>query len=84
MRASAPVIWLDALDLPLFVALEGSYAEEADFQAQRNRPDTSQVEFAAAGMLPTRRRGDEKLSAPPMMRFSLGARAVGPAAACRA
>lgn len=66
---SEPVIWLDALDIPLFVALEGCYADEADFQAQRNRPDTSEVEFAAPGMLPKRRRGDEKLSAPPMMRF---------------
>src|SRR5918911_417906 len=36
-----PVIWLDALDLPLFVYLEGSYAETSDFQAPRNRSDAS-------------------------------------------
>jgi gentisate 1,2-dioxygenase len=52
-----PVIWLDALDLPLFVYLEGSYAEEAELQAQRNRPDASQVEYLAAGLAPARRTG---------------------------
>lgn len=52
-----PVIWLDALDLPLFVYLEGSYAEEAPLQAQRNRPDSSQVEYLAAGLRPPRAPG---------------------------
>ena len=52
-----PVIWLDALDLPLFVYLEGSYAEEAPLQAPRNRPDASQVEYLSAGLAPTRRGG---------------------------
>ncbi|WP_228126692.1 cupin domain-containing protein [Candidatus Viadribacter manganicus] len=63
-----PVIWLDALDLPLFVYLEGSYAEEAPLQARRNRPDASEVEYLAAGLRPPR-----SPSAPtaqyPMMRF---------------
>lgn len=49
-----PVIWLDALDLPLFVYLEGSYAEEAPLQARRNRPDASEVEYCAAGLRPAR------------------------------
>ncbi|MEM0948495.1 MAG: cupin domain-containing protein [Pseudomonadota bacterium] len=49
-----PVIWLDALDLPLFVYLEGSYAEEGALQAQNNRPDASQVEYRAAGLAPSR------------------------------
>ena len=49
-----PVIWLDALDLPLFVYLEGSYAVEGELQAQRNRPDASQVEYYAAGLAPPR------------------------------
>ncbi|MEZ5789824.1 MAG: hypothetical protein R3D34_03175 [Nitratireductor sp.] len=39
----------DALDLPLFVYLEGSYAKEGPLQAQRNRPDASQVEYMSAG-----------------------------------
>ena len=50
----APVVWLDALDLPLFVYLEGSYAVEGALQAQRNRPDASQAEYFAAGLVPPR------------------------------
>jgi gentisate 1,2-dioxygenase len=49
-----PVIWLDALDLPLFVYLEGSYAVEGKLQAPANRPDSSQVEYSEAGLLPVR------------------------------
>ncbi len=63
-----PVIWLDALDLPLFVYLEGSYAEEAELQAQRNRPDSSQVEYLAAGLAPSRKKNAIKKRYP-MMRF---------------
>ncbi|MFZ1815894.1 MAG: cupin domain-containing protein [Rhizobiaceae bacterium] len=63
-----PVVWLDALDLPLFVYLEGSYAEEAPLQAQRNRPDASQVEYAAAGLVPSRSRAQNEKPYP-MMRF---------------
>ena len=63
-----PVIWLDVLDLPLFVYLEGSYAEESPLQAQRNRPDASQVEYQAAGLVPRRRR-EAPVAAYPMMRF---------------
>ncbi len=51
---SEPVIWLDALDLPLFVYLEGSYAEEGDFQSPRNRPDASEAEYSQAGLVPPR------------------------------
>lgn len=63
-----PVIWLDALDLPLFVQLEGSYAIEGELQTQRNRPDASQVEYSAAGLAPSRRpgRGTRRY---PMMRY---------------
>ncbi len=66
---TAPVIWLDALDLPLFVFLEGSYAEESDLQAKRNRPDRSQLEYAAAGLLPSRTRAGVTAPANPMMRY---------------
>jgi gentisate 1,2-dioxygenase len=65
----APVIWLDALDLPLFVYLEGSYAVEAPLQAPRNRPDTSEVEYRASGLAPVRRRDRAAPVAYPMMRF---------------
>ncbi len=66
-----PVIWLDALDLPLFYYLEGSYAEEGELQARRNRPDTSEVEYQAAGIVPSRSRATRVAAAPdfPMMRF---------------
>lgn len=63
-----PVIWLDALDLPLFVYLEGSYAEEAELQAQRNRPDASQVEYISSGLTPSRKQNTIKKRYP-MMRF---------------
>lgn len=64
-----PVIWLDALDLPLFVYLEGSYAVEAPLQSPRNRPDPSEVEYRAAGLAPPRRRDIAPPVAYPMMRF---------------
>lgn len=63
-----PVIWLDALDLPLFVYLEGSYAIEAPLQSPRNRPDPSEVEYRAAGLVPPRRR-DRAAPQFPMMRY---------------
>ena len=64
-----PVIWLDALDLPLFVYLEGSYAIEAPLQTPRNRPDASEVEYRAAGLAPVRRRDRPMPAAYPMMRY---------------
>lgn len=63
-----PVIWLDALDLPLFVYLEGSYAVEGALQAKKNRPDASEAEYRAAGLVPSRRR-DKRAPAFPMMRY---------------
>ena len=63
-----PVIWLDALDLPLFVYLEGSYAIEAPLQKPRNRPDASEVEYRSAGLLPVRRR-DMPAPSYPMLRY---------------
>lgn len=63
-----PVVWLDALDLPLFYYLEGSYATEGPLQAQRNRPDASQVEYLSAGLAPTRRKG-AGVRRYPMMRY---------------
>ncbi|UOA33300.1 Gentisate 1,2-dioxygenase [Sulfitobacter sp. DSM 110093] len=64
-----PVIWLDALDLPLFARLEASYGEEGDFLAQRNRPDASQLEFAASGLLPTNRNAPEVEPKAKMLRY---------------
>lgn len=65
---SEPVVWLDALDLPVFVQLEGSYAVEGELQPQRNRPDASEVEYKAAGLAPTRRPG-RRARRFPMLRY---------------
>lgn len=67
-EGDAPVVWLDALDLPLFVYLEGSYAKEGPLQAQRNRPDASQVEYLSSGLAPSRRLGAGTRRYP-MMRY---------------
>ncbi len=67
-EGTKPVVWLDALDLPLFYYLEGSYAKEGPLQAQRNRPDASQVEYLSAGLAPARKlKGG--LRRYPMMRY---------------
>lgn len=66
-EGTEPVIWLDALDLPLFVYLEGSYAEEGPLQSQRNRPDASHVEYLSSGLAPSRSRA--KARRYPMMRY---------------
>lgn len=66
-EGTEPVIWLDALDLPLFVYLEGSYATEGPLQSQRNRPDASQVEYRSSGLVPTR--SAHRPRRYPMMRY---------------
>jgi gentisate 1,2-dioxygenase len=63
-----PVIWLDALDLPLFMFLEGCYGEEAELQPPKNRPDASQVEYAQPGLIPSRPYGSP-YPKHPLMRF---------------
>jgi len=55
-EGQGPVIWLDVLDLPVFVYLEGSYAREGPLQSRRNRPDAARAEYAAPGMVPSRSR----------------------------
>jgi gentisate 1,2-dioxygenase len=51
---TGPVIWLDALDLPIVRALEASYAVEGDPQVVRNEPDSSQSRYRRAGLVPYR------------------------------
>jgi gentisate 1,2-dioxygenase len=62
------VIWLDALDLPLFIDLEAAYSVERELQAPKNRPDASEVEYATPGMVPARRNGHARPTYP-MMRY---------------
>ncbi len=65
---AGPVIWLDALDLPMVYGLEASYCTEGAPQVQRNQPDGSQTRYRRAGLVPYR-----SLSAPrekyPLLRF---------------
>ena len=53
-EGTGPVIWLDALDLPIVRALEGSYAIEGEPQAVRNEPDSSRSRYLRAGLVPYR------------------------------
>ena len=53
-RGDWPVIWLDALDLPIVRALEASYAVEGAPQTARNQPDASQSRYRRAGLVPYR------------------------------
>lgn len=47
-----PVVWLDALDLPVVYGFEASYAIEGPSQEVVNRPDASQVLYRRSGLLP--------------------------------
>lgn len=62
-----PVVWLGVLDPPLFVTLEGSYAEAAPIRAQRNRREAGRVEYLAAGLKPSKRGTAARWY--PLMRF---------------
>lgn len=63
-----PVVWLDALDLPILYDFEASYAIEGPSQAVRNRPDASQAEYRRAGLIPYRSLA-ERPGPYPLMRF---------------
>ena len=63
-----PVIWLDALDLPLLVYLEASYSEESGGQAHARIPDRSEVEYLASGLRP-KRPADVAAPKNPLRRF---------------
>jgi gentisate 1,2-dioxygenase len=62
-----PVIWLDALDVPLVVNLEVNYAVEGPPQRRSNRPDASQWAYAAAGLVPVEK--DPAHPRFPLLRF---------------
>jgi gentisate 1,2-dioxygenase len=49
---TGPVVWMDALDLPLLVAIEASYALEAKPRPVRNAPETSATRYRRAGLVP--------------------------------
>lgn len=49
---SGPVVWMDALDLPLIYGLEASYCTEGEPQTIRNEADASQTRYRRAGLVP--------------------------------
>lgn len=51
-EGSGPVVWMDALDLPMVFALEASYALDGAPQQVRNQPDSSQTRYRRAGLVP--------------------------------
>lgn len=67
-HGTGPVIWLDALDLPLVYGLEASYCAEGEPQVLRNEADSSQTRYRRAGLMPYKSlktpRGDY-----PLLRF---------------
>jgi gentisate 1,2-dioxygenase len=65
---TGPVVWLDALDLPIVRALEASYAIEGEPQQVRNEPDSSQSRYRRAGLVPYRSL-DARRTRYPLLRF---------------
>lgn len=47
-----PVVWLDALDLPLVYGVEASYCLEGASQQSSNLPDRSESAYRRAGLVP--------------------------------
>jgi len=67
-EGTGPVIWLDALDLPIVRALEASYAIEGEPQVVRNEPDSSQSRYRRAGLVPYRSL-DARRARYPLLRY---------------
>lgn len=51
-EGTQPSIWLDALDVPLTVAMEAAYGGAGTRQTPRLQPDASQTRYRRAGLLP--------------------------------
>lgn len=51
-EGDGPVIWMDALDLPMVYAMEASYAIDGPSQTVRDEPDASQTRYRRAGLVP--------------------------------
>ena len=67
-RGSGPMVWLDALDLPLVGRIEASYCIEGGAQTAANRPDASQTRFRRSGLVPYEALGRTPRDYP-LMRF---------------
>lgn len=51
-EGKGPVVWLDALDLPLIYGIEASYCIDGKRQAMRNAADRSQTTYRRSGLVP--------------------------------
>ena len=67
-EGTGPVIWLDALDLPIVRMLEASYAVEGEPQTVRNEPDSSQSRYRRSGLVPYRSL-DARRTRYPLLRY---------------
>jgi gentisate 1,2-dioxygenase len=67
-EGTGPVIWLDALDLPIVRTLEASYAVEGPPQSCRNEPDSSQSRYRRSGLVPYQSL-DARRARYPLMRY---------------
>lgn len=56
-EGKGPMIWLDALDVPLMVAMEAAYGSPGSVQTASQRPDASQTRHRRGGLLPYERLG---------------------------
>ena len=68
-EGSGPVVWLDALDLPMVYAMEASYAIEGPNQQVRPEEDASQNKYRRAGLLPYASLGAALRPKYPQIRF---------------
>lgn len=64
-----PVIWMDALDLPMIYAMEASYAIEGPSQPVRPEADASQNKYRRAGLLPYASLGRAQRADYPQIRY---------------
>ena len=69
-EGSDPVVWMDALDLPLIYNLDSSYAEEEALQNAPDVPDASKTRYTRSGLLPYDELGSR--ADYPMMRYPWG------------
>ena len=68
-EGTGPVVWLDALDLPMVYAMEASYAIEGPSQGARAELDASQNKYLRAGLLPYASLGRPQRADYPQIRF---------------
>ena len=68
-EGSGPVVWLDALDLPMVYAMEASYAIEGPSQTVSGALDASQNKYRRAGLVPYASLGAAQRPKYPQIRF---------------